>query len=190
MNKKRGLKYIEKRYNLPEQKIFVDFLRNKINSKKLYENVPDIKLTKIEHWFRYDEIGFSYPSVDDWNKVKYLLDDDSDTFNIINDGLTNVEYELDDINKNGHLGRLKRCVWSINTKPSKEKHFATYPEELIITPILSSTDENDVVYDPFIGSGTTAIVSLKFKRNYIGSEISEEYTKIANNRINNFLFGK
>ena len=54
--------------------------------------------------------------------------------------------------------RNKRSVWSINTKPFKEKHFATYPEELIITPIKACCPENGIVLDPFMGSGTTAVV--------------------------------
>jgi len=44
---------------------------------------------------------------------------------------------------------------------------------------------NDIVLDPFMGSGTTAIAALKKRRKYIGYEISEEYVKIANNRIAN-----
>ncbi|MBQ9202185.1 MAG: site-specific DNA-methyltransferase [Bacteroidales bacterium] len=44
---------------------------------------------------------------------------------------------------------------------------------------------NDIVLDPFMGSGTTAIAALKNRRKYIGYEISEEYVKIANNRIAN-----
>jgi DNA modification methylase len=183
MNKKRGLKLLEKRNNLPEHLFFVNFLRSRTNAKDLFENTNNIKLSTIEHWFRKDEAGFSYPKLEDWNNVKDFIDDWSDEFHLIDCALTNVEYEYDDINKNAHLGRLKRSVWSINTKPSKEKHFATYPEELISTPILCSTDENDLIYDPFMGSGTTALVSKKNNRNYIGSEISKEYCEIANKRL-------
>lgn len=183
MNKKRGLKLLEKRKHLPEHLFFVDFLRSKTTVKELFRNVEDIKLSTIEHWFRKDVAGFSYPKLSDWNKVKDFIDDWSDDFYKIDYGLSNIEYEYDDINKNANKGRIKRCVWSINTKPSKEKHFAVYPIELIKTPILCSTDENDIVYDPFMGSGTTAITCEELKRNWIGSELSKEYFNIANNRL-------
>ena len=47
------------------------------------------------------------------------------------------------------------------------------------------SNENDLIYDPFMGTGTTAVASIKENRNYIGSEISAEYCKIAEERIAN-----
>jgi site-specific DNA-methyltransferase (adenine-specific) len=185
MNKKRGLKLLEKRNHLPEHLFFVDFLRSRTTAKYLFSNVEDVKLSTIEHWFRKDVGGFSFPKLSDWNKVKDFIDDWSDEFYSIDIGLTTIDYEYDDINKNSHKGRIKRSVWSVNTKPSKEKHFAVYPLELINTPILCSTDKNDVVYDPFMGSGTTALACNKLNRVYIGSEINLEYCKIANKRLIN-----
>jgi site-specific DNA-methyltransferase (adenine-specific) len=82
-------------------------------------------------------------------------------------------------------GRNKRSVWSINTKPFKEAHFAIFPEELIETPIKAGCPENGIVMDIFMGSGTTAVVAQKLNRNYIGIELNSEYIKIAKNRINN-----
>ena len=185
MNKKRGLKLLEKRNNLPKHLFFVDFLRSRTTAKQLFSNVEGVKLSTIEHWFRKDDAGFSFPKTEDWNKVVDFIDDWSEDFHKINKGLSEVDYEFDDINKNSNKGRLKRSVWSINTKPSKEKHFAVYPEELIYTPILCSTDENDIVYDPFMGSGTTAKVSKILKRNYIGSELNKEYCEISKQRVIN-----
>ena len=187
MNKERGLKLLEKRNHLPEHLFFVEFLRSKTSARDLFENVDDIKLSTIEHWFRKDEGGFSYPKIEDWIKVKDFIDDWSDDFYKIDFGLSNIEYEYDDINKNADKGRIKRCVWSVNTKPSKEKHFAVYPEELIEIPILCSTDKDDIIYDPFMGSGTTGLVASKLGRNYIGSEISKDYVEIANKRLTPYL---
>jgi len=184
MNKKRGLKLLEKRNNLPEHLFFVDFLRDKTTAKDLFSNVEDIKLSTIEHWFRRDASGFSYPKLKDWNKVKDFVNDWSNDFHAIDLGLSSINYEYDDINKNSHKGRIKRSVWSINTKPSKEKHFAVYPTELIETPILCSTNESDLVYDPFMGSGTTALACKELNRNFIGSEISKEYCEIIKERLN------
>lgn len=185
MNKKRGMKLLEKRNHLPEHLFFVNFLRSKTTPKNLFLNIKSVKESTINHWFRKDIGGFSYPTFEDWNKAKDFIDDWSDDFFKINYGLSNIEYEYDDINKNAYKGRIKRCVWSINTKPSKEKHFAVYPSDLIKTPILCSTDENDIIYDPFMGSGTTAEMSIINNRNYIGSEISSEYCDMINKRIQN-----
>jgi len=145
------------------------------------------------------------------------------------------------------IGRNKRCVWRITTKPYKEAHFATYPEALCETPIkagcpefvckkcgkarekiidiktleryeLSKDDPNyrparyegkykqgmryaektdkgytdcgcnagweaGIVLDPFFGAGTTGIVALKQRKNFIGIELNAEYCKIAEARI-------
>tara|TARA_R110000803_G_scaffold204837_1_gene271152 strand:- start:348 stop:1487 length:1140 start_codon:yes stop_codon:yes gene_type:complete len=187
MNKKRGFKLLQKRNHLPKHLFFVDFLRSRTTAKDLFSNVEDIKLSTIEHWFRKDVGGFSYPKLNDWNKVKDFVNDWSDDYHTIDFGLSTIDYEYDDINKNSNNGRIKRCVWSINTKVSKEKHFAVYSTELIKTPILCSTDENDIIYDPFMGSGTTALACKQFKRNWIGSELSKEYTELANKRLQPYL---
>lgn len=79
--------------------------------------------------------------------------------------------------------RNMRCVWSINTKPLKEAHFAVYPENLIETPIKACCPENGLVMDIFFGSGTTGVVAKKFDRNYLGIELNPEYIKIAKKRI-------
>lgn len=75
-------------------------------------------------------------------------------------------------------------VWKFNPDMNNE-HPAPFPKELVERCILPTTDEGDLVYDPFMGSGTTAVVAKLNKRNYIGSEISEEYCKIAEERIKN-----
>ena len=189
MNKERGSKLIETRKELPPQDFFVSFLRSRTSIKELCENT-DLKKSTIEHWFRRDTTGFSYPSVENWNAIKYLIDDWSKDFFKIDYGLTEVSYEYDDVNKNAHKGRIQRTLWSIPTKKLKEKHFAPYPKELIETPIKASTDENDIVLDPFMGSGTTGVVALNLNRKFLGFEISEEYCEIAQERINNHMKGE
>jgi site-specific DNA-methyltransferase (adenine-specific) len=80
-------------------------------------------------------------------------------------------------------GRNMRTVWSINTKSYKNAHFAVYPIDLIETPIKACCPKNGIVYDPFMGSGTTAVAAKQLKRQFIGSEISQEYCEIANARL-------
>jgi DNA modification methylase len=81
-------------------------------------------------------------------------------------------------------GRKKRDVWWITTKPFKGAHFATFPPDLVETPINAGCPENGIVLDPFMGSGTTALVAKKLGKNYIGIELNPEYIKIAEARIN------
>ena len=86
--------------------------------------------------------------------------------------------------------RVKSNIWEIATgsqKSTKDKiafqHPAIFPEQLANDHIISWSNENDLIYDPFMGSGTTAKMALLNNRKFIGSEISEEYCKIAETRI-------
>ena len=63
------------------------------------------------------------------------------------------------------------------------KHPAIFPEELVKDHLLTWTNKGDLVYDPFIGSGTVAKMCILLGRDYIGSEISQEYVDICNERI-------
>ena len=77
----------------------------------------------------------------------------------------------------------KRSVWTVTTKPYKEAHFATFPQDLIVDCIKAGCPEGGLVLDPFMGAGTTAIVARKLNRNFIGFEINKKYIKIAEKRI-------
>lgn len=83
--------------------------------------------------------------------------------------------------------RNKRSVWVVTTKPYKEAHFATYPIELIAPCIKAGCPGGGIVYDPFMGSGTTAEACHRLKRRWIGSELNEEYCEIANNRMSQLI---
>lgn len=87
---------------------------------------------------------------------------------------------------------LRYNIWYYNVgnnSTSKDrkyfKHPAIFPKELAIDHILSWSNENDIVLDIFMGSGTTGVASLELNRNYIGFEISKEYCELANERIEN-----
>jgi len=69
------------------------------------------------------------------------------------------------------------------------KHPAMFPEQLVEDHILSWSDENDLVYDPFMGSGTTAKMALLTNRNYIGSETCQEYVDGSLERIKGIVRG-
>lgn len=73
--------------------------------------------------------------------------------------------------------------WDIPTKPSSNEHYAAYNDELIKKPILAGCPENGIIYDPFMGTGSTAEAALRANRKFIGSEMSEKYCKIADDRL-------
>lgn len=92
-------------------------------------------------------------------------------------------------NKKEYL-RNMRAVWSINNDCLRLNHFATFPEELVRRLIKCSTDENDIIMDPFLGSGTTLKVARQLNRNGIGIELKAEYINIAKRRIGEDLFNR
>ena len=79
--------------------------------------------------------------------------------------------------------RNKRSVWTINTQPYKEAHFAVFPPKIPELCIKAGSKEGDTVLDPFFGSGTTGWVAQRLGRQWIGIELNEEYIKIANKRF-------
>jgi DNA modification methylase len=189
MHQQRGMNLIEKRNNLPTQEEFLKFIKNRIKLKLLIESV-DIPKTTIEHWFRSDKNGFAFPSIEHWNMIKHLLDNLDNEFQLMDLKMTNVTYESDDINKNNHLGKNPGSIsdfWDIPTKPSSNEHYASYNYELIKKPILSGCPEGGIIYDPFMGTGSTAEASLRANRKFIGSEMSSKYCDIANKRLEPLL---
>jgi DNA modification methylase len=88
-------------------------------------------------------------------------------------GLKTNDYEM----------RNKRDVWTVNTMPYKEAHFATFPEKLIVDMIKAGCPKGGLVLDPFMGAGTTGLVARKLERNYVGAELNPKYIQIAEKRI-------
>jgi DNA modification methylase len=77
--------------------------------------------------------------------------------------------------------------WDIPTKPSSNQHYAAYNDELIKKPILAGCPEGGIIYDPFMGTGSTAESALRANRKFIGSEMSEKYIDIADKRLHPYL---
>lgn len=82
-----------------------------------------------------------------------------------------------------HAGRNVRSVWEIATQPYAEVHFATYPEELVRRCLLAGCPVGGTVLDPFMGSGTTALVARKHGRNAIGIELNPVYAELCAARL-------
>ena len=90
--------------------------------------------------------------------------------------------DREDVAYNG-AKRNRRSVWTVATRPYKGAHFATFPPALIEPCILAGSRPGDVVLDPFMGSGTTAAVSLQHGRKYLGCELNPDYEPLQQERI-------
>lgn len=154
----------------------------------------------------YQKANFSNPSINRYHQIfEYMFifsKGSPKTFNPIKDRLN--------ITQGGSVGkntsRQKDGSLKVNTKRTNDKygmryniwrmktvgqenmgkslpHPAMFPMRLAKDHILSWSNEGDLVYDPFIGSGTTAIASINLSRNYLGSDISKEYCDITEQRI-------
>lgn len=78
--------------------------------------------------------------------------------------------------------RNRRDVWSIPTSPLPEAHFATFPPALVAPCILAGSAPGGVVLDPFLGSGTTAMVAKSLNRQAVGIDLNAEYLEMAKRR--------
>lgn len=89
--------------------------------------------------------------------------------------------------KEMNCGKQMRSVWEIPTTPKREKingyHPTQKPKELLKRCILSSTNEGDLILDPFCGSGTTGVISIENNRKFMGIDIDKEYLELTNKRI-------
>lgn len=81
-------------------------------------------------------------------------------------------------------GRNKRTVWRVTTECNREEHYAAYPTKLIEPPIEAGCPPGGIVLDPFMGSGTTALVARRLGRHFIGIEANPKYVAISQKRLN------
>jgi site-specific DNA-methyltransferase (adenine-specific) len=84
-------------------------------------------------------------------------------------------------------GRNKRTVWSIPLSKFRDVHFAVFPTALVETCLLASSPEGGLVLDPFVGSGTTALVAKQLGRHYLGIDCNEDYCRMARRRLREML---
>lgn len=131
-------------------------------------------LSKSQKYF-YDNEAIKMPVKDDWGTRNR----------------TNGKYHKKGSGLQPHTGleksyekANKRSVWSVNTKPYKGAHFAVFPSELIEPCVLAGSRVNDIVLDPFMGSGTTAMVAKRNNRQYLGCELNQSYKPLQDERIN------
>ena len=140
----------------------------------------------------YEKNSSTYPAQKSGNRYSQIFE----YMFILSKGKPKASLICDKPNKwAGHKdfsGKLKNPVpefsprtniWRYVTSFNGVKHPAPFPEQLAADHIITWSMENDIVYDPFMGSGTTAKMALQLKRRFIGSEISSEYVAIAQKRL-------
>lgn len=130
-------------------------------------------LSKSERYF-FDSEAIKVPAKQDWGTRDR----------------TNGKYHNEGSGLAPHSGLDKsyetanrRSVWTVATRPYKGAHFATFPPALIEPCILAGSRPGDIVLDPFMGSGTTAAVSVQHGRHYLGCELNPLYGDLQRERI-------
>jgi DNA modification methylase len=123
---------------------------------------------------------------------RYFFDSEAMKEPAVCDRMRGPALHRDVVSTNGNGGlsrrepqesRNRRSVWTVATRPYKGAHFATFPPALIEPCILAGSRPGDIVLDPFMGSGTTAAVSLQHGRQYLGCELNPEYGPLQDQRI-------
>jgi len=125
----------------------------------------------------------------------YVKDKKNYTFNL--DPIRDPDVKYPNSKKNGKLrcntlGKNPSDVWQIakvttgtdRSSDERTDHPAQFPEDLVQRMILGFTNENDIILDPFIGSGTTAAVAMKNNRYCLGFEIKTDYCETIKKKIN------
>lgn len=94
-------------------------------------------------------------------------------------------YDYEAVKEPAVNGKKRSCrsVWTINTEPCKEAHFATFPRDLVARCLLAGSMNGSLVLDPFFGSGTVGEVCQMFDRQFLGVELNPEYVEIAKSRL-------
>jgi DNA modification methylase len=87
----------------------------------------------------------------------------------------------------GKTRKNKRSIWSINTEPCKEAHFAVFPRALVQPCLCSGSPHGGLILDPFFGSGTVGVVAVETGRRCVGIELKADYVEIARQRLRNVI---
>ena len=93
-----------------------------------------------------------------------------------------------------NANKQMKTVWRIKPPTNQEKSFGKHPTQkplqLLERIVLASTNENDLIFDPFSGSSTTGIAAIKNNRKFVGCELDSEYIKLSKKRLENAISEK
>ncbi|MTJ17693.1 site-specific DNA-methyltransferase [Dolichospermum sp. UHCC 0406] len=164
----------------------------------LWDKIPFYLIQEIVWNYGAGVAGSKFFSPRNEKFLWYVKNSEAYTFNLDDIRDPNVKYPNQ--KKNGKikvnpLGKNPTDVWEFpkvtsgQNRSSKERtpHPAQFPSAVIQRIIQASSNQNQIILDPFLGSGTTAMVALDLNRLVIGFEIRQDYCDIAANRIETFL---
>jgi adenine-specific DNA-methyltransferase len=164
----------------------------------LWQTIPFYLIQEIVWNYGAGVAGRKFFSPRNEKFLWYVKDQDHYTFNLDDVRDPNVKYPNQ--KKKGKIkvnpnGKNPSDVWQFpkvtsganRSSVERTPHPAQFPEDVVRRIILSSSNLGELVFDPFLGSGTTAVVSLQLGRRVIGVEINSSYCQIAADRIERFL---
>lgn len=157
---------------------------------KLYQN-KQLLLIPSRFAIEMQERGWILRDDIIWHKPNRIPASVTDRFNNMYEHVfhfvqqKNYFFNLDAVKVLGANGRMKNPgdIWSINTQPLSGTHTATFPEKLVEKIVLCASPKNGVVFDPFLGTGTTWIVCEHLRRQCIGFEMNSEFYDLAQRRF-------
>jgi len=164
----------------------------------LWDKIPFFLIQEVVWNYGAGVAGRKFFSPRNEKFLWYAMDKEKYTFNLDDVRDPNVKYPNQ--KKNGKLkcnpnGKNPTDVWNFSkvtsgrNRSSKERtpHPAQFPEKVINRVIKASSNKGDIVFDPFIGSGTTAKVALELERQVLGFEINSQYCQLMADRLDDFL---
>lgn len=160
----------------------------------LWDRVPFYLIQEVVWHYGAGVAGKKFFSPRNEKFLWYVKDSQNYTFNL--DAVRDPDVKYPNQKKNGRLkvnplGKNPGDVWQFpkvtsgRNRSAKERtpHPAQFPEAIVERIIKASSNEGDIILDPFLGSGTTAVVAQRLNRRVIGFEIQEAYCEIAANRL-------
>jgi site-specific DNA-methyltransferase (adenine-specific) len=152
----------------------------------LYDNIIDDSV--IITFCSFKNYAYDYIYLEKIYKIKNCIIWDKGGGGIGDlEGTLSTDFEMAIVAYKGNrkiFGKRIGSVWNINkVPPGNMVHATEKPTKLIEQLLLTFSDKNDIICDPFMGSGTTGVACQKLNRKFIGIEIDEKYFDIACNRI-------
>lgn len=171
---KQALAFIERGFVLNDTMIW-----------KKTNPLPQVKQPRYNQVFEYMFV-FSKGKVKTFNPIKVPC---KCAGRVYDSTCKNVGGESGRVHKTFNINneKVKENIWEIAVAKNKTGHPAVFPEELVKDHILSWSNEGDTILDPFMGSGTTGIASLKLNRNFIGIDKVKEYVELSKKRIEDVI---
>ena len=148
-----------------------------LNKKQIIEGIGQ----KADHCFRWGSSQWDIPTPETYQELIYIFNIDKwEKFK----EYESLRQEYESLRYTFNNQKTHHSVWNYEIV-KKQGHITPKPVELIENILKYSSNENDIVLDCFMGSGTTAIACLNTNRQYIGFELDTNYYNIANKRIEN-----